>query len=95
MKSEKLPVYEVFIRSARGLDHIHAGSLHAENPEQALLYARDVYIRRSEGVSIWVVAQNDITTSKEEDIETFVEPMDEKPYRHATHYKLPDEVKNM
>ncbi len=95
MSLEKLAVYEVFVRSARGLDHIHVGSLHAENPDQALMYARDVYIRRSEGVSIWVVAQQDITTSKKEDIATFVEPMDDKPYRHATHYDLPDEVKNM
>jgi len=92
---EKPSVYEVFVRSARGLDHIHVGSLHAENPEQALMYARDVYIRRSEGVSLWVVAQKDITASKHEDIETFVEPMDEKPYRHATHYQLPNEVNNM
>jgi len=95
MNQEKLATYEVFVRSARGLDHIHVGSLHAESSEHALMYARDVYIRRSEGVSIWVVEQSNITASKEEDIANFVEPMDDKPYRHATHYELPDEVNNM
>ena len=95
MNQEKLAVYEVFIRSARGLDHIHVGSLHAESSEHALMYARDIYIRRSEGISIWVVEQGNITTSTENDVEDFVEPMDDKEYRHATHYVLPDEVKNM
>ena len=95
MKQEHLAVYEVFIRSNRGLDHKHVGSLHAESPEHALMYARDCYIRRSEGVSIWVVESNQITASDERDIESFVDPMDDKPYRHARHYVLPEQVKNM
>lgn len=36
-----MPLFEVFIRSKRGLDHKHVGSLHAEDAEQALEYARD------------------------------------------------------
>ena len=95
MQQEKLAVFEVFIRSNRGLDHKHVGSLHAESPEHALMYARDCYIRRSEGVSIWVVEATNITASEESDIESFVDPMDDKPYRHATHYVLPDQVSNM
>ncbi|MGX5174257.1 1,2-phenylacetyl-CoA epoxidase subunit PaaB [Aliikangiella sp. IMCC44653] len=95
MSQEHLAVYEVFIRSARGLDHKHVGSVHAESPEHALMYARDVYIRRSEGVSIWVVEAKNITASQEGDIDNFVDPMDDKPYRHATHYELPDSVNNM
>ncbi|MFB1015851.1 MAG: ring-1,2-phenylacetyl-CoA epoxidase subunit PaaB [Alteromonadaceae bacterium] len=95
MQQEKLAVYEVFIRSNRGLDHKHVGSLHAQSPEQAIMYARDCYIRRSEGVSIWVVESTNITASDESDIESFVDPMDDKPYRHATHYVLPDNVRSM
>ena len=95
MSQEKLATYEVFVRSSRGLDHIHVGSLHAESPDHALMYAGDVYTRRSEGVSIWVVEQSNITASKETDVESFISPMDDKPYRHATHYVLPDEVDNM
>lgn len=95
MSQEKLAVYEVFIRSARGLDHKHVGSLHAESPEHALMYARDCYTRRSEGVSIWVVEATNVTASQEGDVENFIDPMDDKPYRHATHYELPDSVNNM
>lgn len=95
MNQHSLPLFEVFIRSKRGLDHRHVGSLHAQDPAQALDYARDVYLRRSEGVSIWVVRSSDITASQESDMASFCDPMDDKPYRHATHFKLPKEVDNM
>jgi ring-1,2-phenylacetyl-CoA epoxidase subunit PaaB len=95
MTESNMHLYEVFLRSKRGLDHKHVGSLHAEDPEQALEYARDVYTRRSEGVSIWVVNSSDISASQEDDNESFYDPMDDKPYRHATHYQLPDAVNNM
>ena len=95
MAIEKLELFEVFIRSKRGLDHKHVGSLHAEDNEQALEYARDVYTRRSEGVSIWVVKSADICASQEGDSESFFDPSDDKPYRHATYYPLPKEISNM
>jgi ring-1,2-phenylacetyl-CoA epoxidase subunit PaaB len=89
------PLFEVFVRSKRGLDHKHVGSIHAEDHEQALEYARDVYTRRSEGVSIWVVKSSDIVASQESDTEPFFDPADDKPYRHAAFYELPKEVDNM
>jgi ring-1,2-phenylacetyl-CoA epoxidase subunit PaaB len=95
MSSRDLPLFEVFIRSKRGLDHRHVGSLHAEDHAQALVYARDVYLRRSEGISVWVVRSSDIVASQESDVESFYDPMDDKPYRHAMHYDLPAELKNM
>ena len=49
------PLWEVFIRSQHGLAHKHVGSLHASDAEMAVNHARDVYTRRNEGVSIWVV----------------------------------------
>lgn len=94
-KSTNLPLYEVFVRSRRGLDHKHVGSLHAEDGAQALKLARDCYTRRGEGVSIWVVRSSDIVASQEEDAASFFDPSDDKPYRHATFYRLPPEVKNL
>jgi ring-1,2-phenylacetyl-CoA epoxidase subunit PaaB len=88
------PQWEVFIRQKRGLSHVHVGSLHAADAETALLSARDVYTRRVEGVSIWVVASTHITASDPDDAEAFFESI-EKPYRHATHYEIPDEVGQM
>jgi ring-1,2-phenylacetyl-CoA epoxidase subunit PaaB len=94
-RERPMPLFEVFIRSKRGLEHRHVGSLHAEDHQQALEYARDVYTRRGEGASLWVVRSSDIVASQESDAESFYDPMDDKPYRHATHYVLPDEVSNM
>jgi len=49
------PLWEVFVRPDGGLSHQHVGSVHAPDAAMALRNARDVYTRRSEGVSIWVV----------------------------------------
>jgi ring-1,2-phenylacetyl-CoA epoxidase subunit PaaB len=89
------PLWEVFIRSKQGLDHKHAGSLHAVDAAMAMENARDVYTRRMEGVSIWVVESKHIHASNPDDAESFYEPSADKVYRHPTFYDLPDEVKNM
>src|SRR5690606_9924597 len=65
------PLWEVFIRSKQGLDHKHAGSLHATDAAMAIENARDVYTRRQEGVSIWVVESKQIHASNPDDAESF------------------------
>ena len=88
-------LYEVFLRSRSGLHHKHAGSLHASDAAMALQNARDVYTRRGEGVSIWVVPSRYIVASDPADAEQLFDPADDKIYRHPTFYELPKEVKNM
>ena len=61
--SELIPLWEVFIRPRTGLAHSHVGSVHAADEVMALQAARDVYTRRGEGVSIWVVPSASITAS--------------------------------
>ena len=61
--SSEWPLWEVFIRSQHGLAHKHVGSLHAPDAAMALRNARDVYTRRSEGVSLWVVPAASIDAS--------------------------------
>jgi ring-1,2-phenylacetyl-CoA epoxidase subunit PaaB len=89
----RLPLWEVFIRSRRGLDHRHVGSLHAADAEQALQYARDTYTRRGEGTSIWVVRSEHIHASQLEDAPSLFDPADDKVYRHPTFYEVPDGLK--
>ena len=89
------PLWEVFIRSRQGLGHKHAGSLHAADAQMAIQNARDVYTRRQEGVSIWVVPAEAITASSPDNKEVLLDPANDKVYRHPTFYKLPDEVNNM
>ena len=89
------PLWEVFIRSKQGLDHKHAGSLHAADAAMAKENARDVYTRRQEGISLWVVESKYIHASNPDEAESFFEPAADKIYRHPTFYDLPDEVKHM
>ncbi len=89
------PLWEIFIRSRQGLDHKHVGSLHAADAEMAIENARDVYTRRMEGVSLWVVESKFIHASNPDDAESFYEPANDKVYRHPTFYDLPDELKHM
>jgi len=94
-KQSDWPLWEIFIRSKQGLDHKHVGSLHAADAQMAIENARDVYTRRMEGVSIWVVESKYIHASNPDDAENFYEPAEDKVYRHPTFYDLPDEVKHM
>ncbi len=89
------PLWEVFVRSKNGLEHRHFGSLHAVDAESALQAARDVYTRRMEGVSIWVVESKQITASDPAASEEYFGPAEDKIYRHPTFYELPEGVKNM
>jgi ring-1,2-phenylacetyl-CoA epoxidase subunit PaaB len=88
-------LYEVFIRSKRGLNHVHVGSLHAPDAELALRHARDLYTRRNEGVSIWVVKAAQITASSPDEKDPFFAPSGDKVYRHPTFYTIPDDVPHM
>lgn len=87
MSAPMWPLWEVFVRSAHGLAHKHVGSLHAPDAEMAMLNARDVYTRRNEGVSLWVVKSSDIVAA---------EPAAaDKSYRYPTYFTVPEGVKHL
>ena len=89
------PLYEVFVRGKRGLNHVHVGSLHAADDQMAVHHARDVYTRRNEGVSIWVVRASDITASSPDEKDPMFAPSGDKVYRHPTFYDIPADVPHM
>jgi ring-1,2-phenylacetyl-CoA epoxidase subunit PaaB len=93
--STGLPLWEVFIRGRRGLSHQHVGSVHASDAEMALRNARDLYTRRGEGVSIWVVPAASVSASSPDEKEPFFDPAADKVYRHPTFYRVPEGVKNL
>ena len=93
--AQEIPVWEVFIRPRNGLAHKHVGSVHAADEIMALQAARDVYTRRGEGLSVWVVQSKDIVASDPADKEELFEPTADKIYRHPTFYDIPDEVGHM
>jgi ring-1,2-phenylacetyl-CoA epoxidase subunit PaaB len=92
MSERDWPLWEVFVRPKRGLSHLHAGSLHAPDATMALRNARDLYTRRQEGVSIWVVPAEQITASSPDERDAFFDPAADKVYRHPTFYDVPADV---
>ncbi len=95
MSTHEWPLWEVFIRSKQGLSHKHVGSLRAADADMAIDNARDVYTRRSEGISIWVVESKQITASDPKEADSLFEPADSKVYRHPTFYDVPDGISHM
>jgi len=97
MNEKNFPLYEVFLRPRNGLAHRHVGSLHAADDVIALQNARDIYTRRGEATSIWVVRSASIIATNPSDKETVFDPSDpeRKPYRHPTFYEIPKEIGHM
>lgn len=89
------PLWEVFTQEKQGAPHAHAGSLHATDAEHALQNARDVYSRRGEAISIWVVPAVTITASTPEDVGPFFDPANDKAYRHPQFYRVPRGVRGV
>lgn len=84
--------YEVFHQEKRGEQPIHVGSLHAPNPEIALVLAKEQYGRRSRTVSLWVVPTSSILAISVEDADVF-ETTPEKDYREAKGYRVGTKLK--
>ena len=93
--NNQLPLWEVFIQSHSGSAYKHAGSIHASDKQMALQHARDIYTRRNEGRSIWVVRSTEIAASNPDDEAEFFDPSNDKIYRHPTFYQIPEGVKNI
>ena len=93
--SKEWPLWEVFIRGQHGLNHRHVGSLHAPDAEMAINNARDVYTRRQEGTSVWVVRSDQIVASDPGEKSMYFDPAQDKVYRHPTFYVLPESVDHM
>jgi ring-1,2-phenylacetyl-CoA epoxidase subunit PaaB len=89
---QEWPRGEVFVRSKSGLGHKHCGSLHAADAKLAIQMARDVYTRRQEGTSVWVVRSDHIVASDPADKGMYFDPARDKVYRHPTFHELPESV---
>jgi len=90
-----MKLFEVFIRAKAGLSHKHVGSVHATDAQMAMQNARDLYTRREEGESIWVVDSTQIVSSNPDDKNAYFEPAEDKIYRHPSFYPFDKEVKNI
>ena len=80
------------MRGKRGLSTCTSARSTRRTPKLALRNARDVYTRRQEGVSIWVVQADDVTASSPSEKDSFFDPAGDKIYRHPTFYDVPEDV---
>ncbi len=87
-------LWEVFLQESQNEPHSHAGSIRAADAENALQNARDLFARRGNVKSLWVVRSRDITATTPDDTVPFFEPTPDKVYRHPQFYSytLPDEL---
>ncbi len=69
MTDTQWPRYVVLHQDRSGNPHRYAGSVHAPDAEMALLNARDVFVRRPECISLWVVRASLIHALTAEEIE--------------------------
>jgi ring-1,2-phenylacetyl-CoA epoxidase subunit PaaB len=65
----QLPRFQVFVQSRPGEPHLDAGSVHAPDAEMALLNARDVFVRRPECCSLWIVPAQVIYSRTRQELE--------------------------
>jgi ring-1,2-phenylacetyl-CoA epoxidase subunit PaaB len=89
------PLWEVFLRTGNGAAYRHAGGLHAPDAALALQAARDVYTRRGEGVSIWVVPAAAIAASDPDARGELFAPLADKPFRHPSFYQVPAGIEGL
>ena len=63
------PRWEVFKQDAPGKLHQAVGSVHATDPDHALVTARTVFVRRPSAVSLWLARDTDILARTAEELE--------------------------
>jgi len=73
-------IYEIFIQKDHGSPHIWVGSVDAGSPDDAMILARESFLRRDNAVSIWAVPQGQIYKTDYEDKDFFARETD-KSYR--------------
>ncbi|WP_320777581.1 1,2-phenylacetyl-CoA epoxidase subunit B [Streptomyces sp. CRN 30] len=78
--------WEVFLRPRRGLAHQHVGSVRAGDPDTALLRARDLYTRRDDPLSLWVVRSDAVHTVSPDERDPYFSNGRHKPYRYPEQY---------
>jgi ring-1,2-phenylacetyl-CoA epoxidase subunit PaaB len=88
---DQFQTFEVFAQKKRGTHHEHVGSLHAPNPEMALLFAKEQYGRRGVCVNMWVTKTADIFATDYDDDDIF-STVSDKQYREPGDYKVMDRI---
>ncbi len=82
------PRYHVFHQEGPDRPHINSGTVHATDAEMALQNARDVFARRPECVSLWVVPAAEIHSLTADELERIGLPEPETENGTAETYQV-------
>ncbi len=85
----QLPRWEVFKQDSPNKPHQAVGSVHAADPQHALLTARNVFARRPQAVSMWVARAEDIFSWTKEQVEAGGGKREAKEQDFATRHLPP------
>ena len=85
-------VYEVFRRERAGAPMVHAGSVAADSPELALIYARESFGRRGESQALWVVPRTAVIELDDADI---LAPALDRGYRTVEGYRMREKLQTV
>jgi ring-1,2-phenylacetyl-CoA epoxidase subunit PaaB len=66
--------YQVFLQAREDEPHLDVGRVHAPDPEMALQNARDVFVRRPDCQSLWVVPVDQILHRTNQEIDNLSLP---------------------
>ncbi|HEU5098152.1 MAG TPA: hypothetical protein VFU22_03840 [Roseiflexaceae bacterium] len=89
VSSLKSQEYEVFRREKAGALMVHAGSVTADCPELALIYARESFGRRGESQALWVVPRAAVSELDDADI---LSPALDRAYRGVEGYRMREKI---
>jgi ring-1,2-phenylacetyl-CoA epoxidase subunit PaaB len=84
--------FEIYHLPKRGKQHIHAGSVEAATPEEAMTKAKRT-LNTKEIYNIWTVRRSDIRFTKPEEKDLWV-TLPEKKFRDASDYRGGDKLKD-
>lgn len=90
-KAEKAS-YEVYHLLKRGKQHIHAGTIQAGSPQEAMAEAKKVFRNDKVVYNVWVIRSSDIRFTSAEEKELWL-TLPEKKFRDASDYKGGDKLK--
>ena len=83
-------IYEVFRREKAGAPMVHAGTITADNPDLALIYARESFGRRGESHALWIVPRATVIELDDADC---LAPALDRSYRSVDGYRMREKLK--
>ena len=83
--------YEIYHLLKRGKQHVHAGTVTASSPEEAMALAKTQFGTGKQIFNVWAIQQSNIRFTTEADSDLWL-TLPEKKYRDASDYKAGDKL---